>query len=221
MSMTGAGVQALISQGLGVAAQSIGSPHAQFRPSGATVLDPLNAGNNIGTLNALFTLQGGMKPSAWTAQTKAEQPYWQIIANLSALQIGDCLVDTHTYCVVALDALMVPLALRCPHSVTVTRPTIDTEYGARPYNAINTRAETVVATNVPAYIQAKTFRGTPPTKLPDDTGLNAYYEVSLWLPDGTIQPRDFLTDDNGRRFHVTGGPFSLLGYTLLCELLEA
>lgn len=208
--MDGATLQTRLYAGLAKAAAHIGTAHDQYR---GTPTNPLQAANKIATLQASANING-----QYSGQVKAEQPYWQVIADGAALQIGDYLVGAHTYAVVALDALLPPLSLRCPHTVTITRPGAPAGVGTQPYGAPTTT--TTVATNVPAYVLLKTERGAQPAKLPGDAALRAFYDVLLWLPANTVQSRD-LVSDGTHRYQVTAAQWSLLGYTLLCERLEA
>lgn len=209
--MDGTTLQARIYAGMARAAKHIGTPHDQYR---GTPTNPLQAANKIAILNASVNING-----SYIGQVKTEQLYWQIIADGAALQIGDYLVGAHTCVVVAMDALLPPLALRCPDRISITRPASQTGVGAQPYGApLSTSA---VATNLPCYINLKRETGRPETRLPGDAGLRGFFAAACWLPDGMIHDRDLLTDQNGNRYQVTAANHGLLGYELLCERLEA
>lgn len=210
---TGASVQLQYYKGLARAAAHMGTAHTQYRGGPS---DPLASANALGTLNASFNIAG-----KYSGQTKTEQPLWQVIADATQLQIGDYLVGNATWCVVMMDQLLPPLAIRCPHLLTFTRPAVTTGVGALGYAADVAATETSVAANVPAYLDVKTLRGSPPTKLPGDAALRSFVEAFVYLPDGTLKDRDVATDENGRRYQVTVGNFSLTGYTLMLEVLEA
>lgn len=217
--MNGALLQQKIAYGLGRAATYTGTSHTQYRPTG--YINPISAGYSLGTLSAGFTLSTGMRPRGWPAQVKADQLFWQAIAPVASLQIGDYLVGVNTYCIVGLDNLVIPIALRCTQSITFSRPSSTVPTGLQNYSSMATQAPVVYAQNVPCAINMKKQTGKAEVGLPGDAALRAFYEAEFYLPDGFVQHRDIAVDSNGIRYQVVSVSSGLLGTQALIEVLEA
>lgn len=217
MSMTGAGVQALIAQGLGVAAQSVGIPYTQYRPSGASLDDPIVSANILGPINALFTQSKGMSPKGWAAQAKSDVPFWYFIADLSAVNEGDYLVGDYTYGIVTMQTLMMPMALRCPDTVTIQR-------GASTFSATEgyTQGLTTIFASLPASISVKRDKGfsrPPGFPAPSETPTPMpMYDITVIpaIPDGAILTGDMITDQTGQQYRVDAAVWRPTGYYLNC-----
>lgn len=210
--MDAATLQARIYAGYSKAAQRIGTSHAHYRP--ATISNPLASGNQIGTLLSNFNIRGG-----YSGQSVANQLYWQIIADGAQLQVGDYLVADHTYCVLALDHLLPPIALRCTQVLTFSRETVNQDAGLQSYSDLSGQA--AYAQSVPGVINVKKETGKPTTGLPGDNALRTFYSAFFYLPDGLVQTRDQVIDQNNVRYQVVSCSSGLLGYEALLELLEA
>lgn len=209
-----------IGYGLGRAATQVGTTHTQYRPLGSVISNPISLPYNIGTLSAAFTLAGGMKPGAYPAQAKADQLYWQAIAPVLSLKIGDYLVGVNTYCIVGLDNLVVPIALRCTQTLTFSRPTTAAPIGLQGYSSFETQPAVVYASDIPCTVNLKKQTGKSETHLPGDPALRAFYDVTFYLPEGTVQHRDIATDAFGVRYQVVSVSSGLLGTQALVEILE-
>jgi hypothetical protein len=210
--MDAARIQQLIYAGYGKAAIRIGPTHSVYRS--ASLITPIQAANLVTTLPASFNINGSYK-----GQTKADQLYWQIIADGSLLQIGDYLVGTDTYCVLAMDQLLPPIALRCTASLTFSRPRINGQPGLQPYQ--NPAAGRPYARSIPAQLGIKKETGRPTPGLPMDNALRTFYGAFFYLPDGAVEPRDQVIDENGDNYQVVSAQSGLLGYEALLELVEA
>jgi hypothetical protein len=218
--MNGALLQSKIAYGLQRAASAIGSMHTQYRP-GEVINNPISPVYALGQIPCAFTLNGGMKPGSWVAQTQQNQLFWQIIAPVAQLQVGDYLVGQNTYCVVGLDALMIPLALRCTQTLTFSRQPKNTAAGLQSYSALAAPAPVVYAQGIPGAMNIKKETGRPQADLPGDASLRAFYVCNFYLPDGLVQHRDIVTDENGLRYQVVSVSSGLLGTQALVEVLES
>ena len=218
--MNGALLQSKIAYGLQKAANAVGTMHTQYRP-GTPINNPISPVYALGQIPCAFTLNGGMKPASWVAQTQQNQLFWQIIAPVAQLQVGDYLVGQNTYCVVGLDALMIPLALRCTQTLTFSRQPKETAAGLQSYSALAAPAPVVYAQGIPGAINIKKETGRPQAALPGDASLRAFYACNFYLPDGLVQHRDIVTDENGTRYQVVSVSSGLLGTQALVEVLES
>ena len=217
--MNGTLLQQKIAYGLGRAATYTGTAHTQYRPTG--YINPISLVYSLGTLSAAFTLSGGMQPKGWPAQVKADQLFWQAIAPVASLQVGDYLVGAHTYCMVGIDNLVIPIALRCTQSLTFSRQSAAAPVGLQGYSSFANQAPVVYAQNIPAVINLKKQTGKAEVGLPGDAALRAFYDAAFYLPDGFVQHRDIVVDNNGLRYQVVSVSSGLLGTQALLEILEA
>jgi len=211
--MDAALIQAKIYAGYAKAALRIGPPHCLYRP-GPVLINPIQPANQLGTLNASFNIGG-----TYSGQSKSNQLYWQIIVDGSQLAVGDYLVGCETYCVLAMDSLMPPIALRCTQTLTFSRPLINSLPGEQPYP--NPDLDTAYAQGIPGVLSVKKETGRPAAQLPTDNALRAFYAAFFYLPDGAVQTRDQVTDENGDNYQVVSAQKGLLGYEALLELVEA
>lgn len=210
--MDAARIQHLIYAGYGKAAIRIGPTYSQYRS--ASHLNPIQSANLVATLPASFNIGG-----AYTGQNKANQLYWQIIADATGFQLGDYLVGPATYCVVALDSILPPIALRCTQTLSFSRPAINQSAGLQPYP--RPEIDTAYATSIPGVLNVKKETGRPTAGLPGDNALRTFYSAFFYLPDGVVQERDQATDENGNNYQVISAQFGLFGYEALFELVEA
>lgn len=208
--MNGALLQQKLVNGRARAASQIGTSHNQYR---GTPTNPLAPASLIGSVQASFNING-----AYKGQSSADQLYWQVI-NSGTIQIGDYLVGTHTWCIVAIDQLLPPIALRCTDSLTFSRPAAAAQVGALSYQTV--AAQAIYATSVPGYLSAKKETGRPATALPGDADLRAFYSAAFYLPAGSVEERDIVTDGNGARYQVVAATAGLLGYNALLERMQA
>jgi hypothetical protein len=218
--MDGALLQSRIAYGMQKAARAVGEMHTQYRP-GAVISNPISPMYALGQIPCALTLNGGMKPGSWAAQTQQNQLFWQIIAPVAQLQVGDYLVGQDIYCVVGLDALMIPLALRCTQTLTFSRQPKTTAAGLQAYSALASPAPVVYAQGIPGVLNIKKDTGRPQADLPGDASLRAFYACNFYLPDGLVQHRDIVTDENGLRYQVVSVSSGLLGTQALVEVLES
>lgn len=96
--------------------------------------------------------------------------------------------------------------------------------GARPYGGQSKDTMADVIEDVRCNVQARGQNRANPTALPADTQ-TAQWSINIPLGavpvETTIQDRDLITDDLGRRFRVTHAYPHSLGWRLTCERLSA
>jgi hypothetical protein len=210
--MDAAKIQQKIYAGYGKAAQRIGPTYSLYRSS--SFMNPIQPSNLVKTLPASFNING-----SYTGQTKADQLYWQIIADGSQLKVGDYLVGPATYCVLALDSLLPPIALRCTQTLSFSKPAINGAPGLQPYPT--PEIGTAYATGIPAVLGVKKETGRPIANLPGDNALRTFYSAFFYMPDGMVEERDQASDENGNKYQIISAQYGLLGYEALFELVEA
>jgi hypothetical protein len=164
---------------------------------------------------------------SYTGQSKADQRYWQIIADASQLQLGDYLVGPSTYCVVGMDPLLPPIALRCTQVLTFSRMSQDIRVGEVGYrgigvinNAGSFNAYKPYARNIPAIVNVKKETGAPIARLPGDNALRTFYGAFFYLPNGLVDTRDQVKDTTGNTYQVVSVSAGLLGSEAVLELIE-
>lgn len=204
-------IQNMIDRGYAQAARRIGLDFDLYRP--IAIDQPLKPANRIDRIRCSFNING-----KYTGQSKANQLYWQIIAEGCRLEIGDYLVGEATYVVVAKDPLMPPIALRCTDVLNFSRIAADTDVGLRPYGA--PLPQVPYATGIPAATAIKRESGKPTAGLPADAAMRGFYGAFFYLPVGTVQTRDTATDETGENYQVTAVSMGLLGTEALLELVE-
>ena len=204
-------IQQKIYAGYAKAALRIGPTYSLYRST--SMIDPIQASTLLGTLNASFNIGG-----SYAGQAKANQLYWQIIADATQFEVGDYLVGPDTYCVLALDSLLPPIALRCTQTLSFFRPSINDDPGLQPYP--NPEMGDAYAQGIPGVLTVKKETGRPDAQLPTDNALRAFYGAFFYLPDGSVQTRDQITDENGDNYQVVSAQKGLFGYEALLELVE-
>ncbi|MGC8703720.1 MAG: hypothetical protein ACP5RV_12445 [Thiomonas sp.] len=108
-----------------------------------------------------------------------------------------------------------------PQTITISRPTGQSQIGATGYAGEVAGTETVILSGVPASIQAKKEVNAPLAGLPTDAARRGFWNVLFRAPLGALKDRDIITDDQGIRYQVTAAYWTPLGYSALCERLEA
>lgn len=112
-----------------------------------------------------------------------------------------------------------------PRTIKITRPLGQTGVGWQSAYAGDTEGgETVLATGIPASIQAKGRQGKEnPVKLPGDSTISMF---TIFIPlnalaRDVLQHHDVITDDLGQRYQVLTPGWDSLGYSAVCQSLEA
>lgn len=106
-----------------------------------------------------------------------------------------------------------------PNIITISRPTPDTGVGAQPYDDL--LAETILIQNVRANIQYNQSARQIASGLPGDVARGTMWDIFFRDPGILIKNRDVITDEKSIRYQIMACDKHPLGYTALCELLQA
>lgn len=111
-----------------------------------------------------------------------------------------------------------------PRTIAITRPGAQSGVGFQAaYAADQKSSETLVASGVPASIQARSASSKNPVSLPADGKMNTWRVLvpRNALGAGVALNRDIITDDLSRRFQIVADYVNSLGANFICERLEA
>ena len=113
-----------------------------------------------------------------------------------------------------------------PRTISVRRPAQISGVGVIDgYVSQSPAGERVIASNIPASIQAKQSGGSRnPADLPSDSKGQVSWRVLTprgALADGEVLNRDVIIDDLGRRFQVVAAYMAPLGADFICQQMEA
>lgn len=109
-------------------------------------------------------------------------------------------------------------------TVSVYRANATAGVGAQGYSATRTAGETLVLSGLPAEVQFKRRAGAPNPGVPSDTPSIPGWSIFIqnaYAPLGSIQERDVIVDDLGKRYLVSGAYWNVLGYNVSASMLEA
>ena len=211
--MDGTRLQSLLNTGYARAASHIGTPHAWYRA--ATPINPLQAVNSLGTLQASFNIGG-----QYLNQPKADVWLWQTIVDGAQVEIGDYLSGADNWCIVGKQALMPIIALRCTDTISISRA------GAVTQTADGAQQSTVsIASGIPCYIQLKRDKGFSSPAGFQGGATNTSAPMPEWLvyvglggvtPQGFIQDGDMITNESGNQWKVDAASTSTVIWQLSC-----
>lgn len=113
-----------------------------------------------------------------------------------------------------------------PRTIAVTRPTEPSNVGDVGYSGLEIAEETSVVSGLPASIQVKTTSSRErSSNLPGSPPAPIVWEIYIPREAGvtanTIQDRDVITDEFGRRFQIEAAYFHPMGWTIAAVRLEA
>lgn len=108
-------------------------------------------------------------------------------------------------------------------TITIKRPNPLAGVGAQGYSSLQSTNETVRFTGIPASIQRQRRIGHSDSGVPSATDSKGGY--GIYVPDyalvlGDVTERDVVIDDLGKRYQVMNAYWNILGYKLVCVLLE-
>lgn len=107
-----------------------------------------------------------------------------------------------------------------PRKITVLRAITASNINDHSYEGRTQSEFTTIASNLIASIQLSSQSSRPTTQLPADASNDTYWRIfQPTLAAGTIQVRDVIVDDLGRRFEVVGDYWNSLGYNILAKRL--
>lgn len=107
-----------------------------------------------------------------------------------------------------------------PRTITITRPSADTSYGAQPYSGLQASNESVVAEGLAAHIQIDNRMPPPLAKLPGDALSTPVFRIIFKAASGLTRTGDVITDDLGSRYQVISADWGPLVTTCRAQLLQ-
>jgi hypothetical protein len=215
-------IQAAVDFGYASAAEVIGYPFGQYRPSG--LMAPIVPGNLLATLPGSFSPDDNRYRRA---QGYAKNT-WSALVDGSQTLPGDYLVEVsptltgqavRTFFIAAQQPLLPILAVDCNEKVTISRPDAPTGVGTggkKTYGGDVT--ETDFITSWPASVTAGTKGEKSTVSLPGDTRMPWYAILLPNTPGFTVETDDFITTASGLRMEVSSVELTSLGWRLTAEL---
>ena len=207
--MDGVTLQSRIYAGYAKAAQRIGLPFNQYRPTTAT--NPISSPYLLGTLLASFNAMDFKYGKA----NVHGKPTWYCLADGAQLAEGDYLTyGDDTYFIAAMQQLLPILAVDCNHVVTMYRPQQQIGVGAVGYGGNTAQNDTVLASGFPASILQGTKGEHGDTGLPGDVR-NPWWLILLPnMPGVSLRTDDVMVDENGTRYTLSSTEQSDLGWRI-------
>lgn len=203
------GIQSLINNGYGIAANILGSWFAHYTP--LSTGEALVNYNMVDQLNLAFDINPGFtfaKPDAY----KSDEYYG--LCNLTTVSIGDYFWDfgVNTFFVANFEPLKPSLFVRCNSVISIARPASNNGYGA------NTDP-TALLTLWPASILPGTKGQENVSHLPESVRAPWVIIHVPAFPGTTFLYGDIVTDAIGRRFVISDNQLTSFGtYHLTCSL---
>lgn len=107
-----------------------------------------------------------------------------------------------------------------PNTISLSRTAPNGGVGSIGYGGLPATAQTVVATGLPAHIQADRQGTRNAAGLPADAAGQSIWKVIFKGAKGLARERDVVTDEQGKRYHVISADWGPLVTTCRCQLLE-
>lgn len=213
--MDAATIQAKINAGYGKAAARVGFTFQQWRPTSAA--NPTTSGQNVGALNASFTVTGAT--FNFTLPAAYKDVLFKGLFDASQTQVGDYLVGANdTYFIAQRQDLLPPLCVRCNRVVTVYAPGPSKVFGADSnYGGTAPASETALMASWPASIMFDARGRATEVGLPTDLP-SPFFQILLpaWS-DVDVRSSCFVVDDLTRRYTIAAAERSPLGWRLSAQ----
>jgi hypothetical protein len=210
--MDGAKAQAQVYKGYAQVAKRLGSSFTLYRPtsvdmSAATIV----ATSFLASLNA--------EDMTYRRPNKYGKPTWFAVMDGRVTQVGDYLIgDTGKFFVAAQQPLLPILVVECNRTVNITRPQVQTAYGAvSDYEGTTAANETPLMSGWPASVLQGTKGEKGGVALPGDVR-DAWWAVLLPAAPGVIlRAGDLIADELGRRYIVSSAELTDLGWRITAQ----
>ena len=190
---------ARVKQGTGKAAKRLGTIASHYRAM--TPFSPLKA-EPLQQLSASFTTDYGYMRSARFGQAARIG-----IFDASGFEVGDVLVspEAGTFYVAAMPLLQPILCVKAERLITLRRTAPGSHSsGLQDYVGTTAAREKIILSDWPASILLNRSEEHSPLKLPGETR-SAWYGILMpAFKDLHIHTGDFVTDDTGQRYAITG-----------------
>lgn len=199
---------AKVNQGNGKAAKRLGGTASHYRA--ASPFSPLDA-QPLRELSASFTTDYGYMRAARFGQATRIG-----IFDAAGFEAGDILVSTEgTFYVAAMPLLQPILCVRAERLVSVRRTTpAGSDAGLQDYGGTTAANEKLIMSGWPASIVLSRSGEHSPLKLPGEMR-SAWHSILMpAFRDLSLHTGDFVTDDAGHRFVISGTELTDMGWRL-------
>lgn len=106
-----------------------------------------------------------------------------------------------------------------PSSITITRPNAQSAVGVQAYGGLLVANETVIASGIAAHIQADRQGTTPMARVPGDAAGESIWKIIFKGAASLVKERDFITDEQNKRYQVISADWGPLSTTCRCQLM--
>ncbi|MCX3308305.1 hypothetical protein ORN12_04685 [Pantoea vagans] len=199
---------AKVNQGNGKAAKRLGSSARHYRAT--SPFSPLDA-QPLRELSASFTTDYGYMRAARFGQATRIG-----IFDAAGFEVGDILVSTEgTFYVAAMPLLQPILCVRAERLVSVRRTAqAGSDSGLQDYGGTTAACETLIMSGWPASILLSRGGEHSPLQLPGEMR-SAWHSILMPAFEGlSLHAGDFVTDDAGHRFVISGTELTNMGWRL-------
>lgn len=202
--MSGSTINSKIQKVFGKVANKIGYQFEVYRS--LDYLNPIQTKNFIGYVNAGYSLD-----DAFEKQKSYSFSLYNLWVDTTNYRPGDIFVNQDkTFTLVANDPIATPSAICSISKLSIYRPT---------YNATGgfSAKRSQVYTNIPAQIISTSSSSNQGNAAGFTQIKNPIQEwdIWVWLPEGSIKPRDIIVDDAGNDMVITSiEPAGNMGYQL-------
>lgn len=205
--MDGAKLQAKVYKGYGKAAQRIGYPYQQYRPTSAN--NPL-ATTPVQTLYASFTTN-----FTYNQPNKYGQATWLGIFDGTNVDVGDYFVGHGgTFFIAAMQDTLPIYCVQCNRTLSAYRVSMDNAVGQIGYGGDTQQTEALLMQNWPASVLQGTKGEQNDAKLPGDVRTPWW---AILMPDYNgilLRTSDILKDELGRRYIISSAELTDMGWRL-------
>lgn len=205
--MSGQSINSKLQKAYGKVADKIGFNFSVYRS--LDYINPIQPKNYYDTVNLAYSLD-----TNFTKQQGYSFDLYNLFVDTTKFRPGDIFVSTDLtkrFTLVANDPIATPQGIQSINKISIYRPTYNSTGG---FSAKRTE----IYTYIPAQIMSTSSAQSIGNAASGMTSIKApvqEWDIWVWLPIGSIKPRDIITDDMGNDMAITSiEPFGSLGYKL-------